>query len=342
MTPGFNWITAFTAGVEMLGLHNWGMPCRDPVTGKILSLHGEAAVIPVDRVAVRSAPIMTIPGVEMTASFIVRAPLFDRSRSASPWHQQGEPVYRVTRAVTLRPSRQEVSIRDRVTNLTARTAIPDWGYHVQLRPEPGARYLVPSQEVRARFGGTVPAGHEAWHPAAVSRRREERGYAHRRLATRRGRICTLLRYPDGSGTEVILPRFAFLMSWFSAGGTGSEEFMIPREGGSPPVPVIQRNWDGVGPELGTSDLDHAGQVEPGIRVLPLPPGGSREVEIKVRRHPYDRCGMKCRTRGRRSLVDVRPSHDMDSQSFAVSFDSFDMCRPWRYTAARRRERTDDI
>lgn len=197
LTPGFNWITAFTAGVEMLGLHNWGMPCRDPVTGKILSLHGEAAVIPVDRVAVRSAPIMTIPGVEMTASFIVRAPLFDRSRSASPWHQQGEPVYRVTRAVTLRPSRQEVSIRDRVTNLTARTAIPDWGYHVQLRPEPGARYLVPSQEVRVRFGGAVPAGHQAWHPAAVSRRREERGYAHRRLATRRGRICTLLRYPDG-------------------------------------------------------------------------------------------------------------------------------------------------
>ena len=115
--------------------------------------------------------------------------------------------------------------------------------------------------------------------------RQERDYVHRRIKT--GVVFpdggvgvrTLLRYSDGTGIAACIPHAPFTMSWNSAGGMNSEEFRRPED---PATPLFSRGWNGVGPEIGASDLDHRGNVDPDVVEPPLPPGESRKLQFSFR------------------------------------------------------------
>jgi len=66
------------------------------------------------------------------------------------------------------------------------------------------------------------------------------------------------------------------MSWFSCGGAEDDEFLLP-DGSK----WLHRNWDGVGPEIGASPLDHDGDVDPEVEVSELDPGESTSLNILI-------------------------------------------------------------
>ena len=282
---GFGWIRGFTGGVEMLGPLNWGMPLQTP-DGRLLGLHGAAANIPVREATVR----MLNNELWLTASFEVRIRKGRTVEEARPWYEAGDPIYRVTKHLIFNPEVPGFRLQDELTNLSSTVRTPDWGYHVQLHPQPEARYLVPSRRRRLRGGEAVNRDHEVWRPVAPGSPRMERGVVHRQAMQKPGipdgspGVPTLLRYPDGSGIEVILPPVPYLMSWFSAGGAGSDEFMIPPppDSGEGSRRILERDWNGVGPEIGVSDLDHAGDVDPAIVRQPLEPGKSVTIKLQFR------------------------------------------------------------
>lgn len=174
-SEGFGWIAGFAAGIEPLGLSNWGIPRRDASSGELLALHGEAALIPVSEIAVKETP----EGVELCASLFIRDL---RGQPGLPWYDRGTPLFRVDRRVVLRTGLAGVFLLDTITNLGDNPALPDWGYHVQLRPLDGAVYRVPSRDVHGRHGARLAADHEIWRPARRAGRREERGVVHRGLS----------------------------------------------------------------------------------------------------------------------------------------------------------------
>ena len=263
--PGMGWIRYFTGGVEMLGLRNWGMPRTDVATGEVLGLHGEVSTIPAADIDVSIDPDIATVSAQFDAP----------------------GGFRIIKRVSLLAHSPRVLIRDTILNRTSREQIPDWGYHIQLFPESGARYIVPSKARTTRNGGAVDGGFMIWEPA-TGPHREERGYLHVDPVVTRNEVIggygvtTLLRYPDGRGTSVTLPLSAYLLSWCSCGGAGSDEFLVPsgsdrRDGQK----VLERNWDGIGPELGSSSLDHNGLTSTGAVTDPLPPGGSLDITIAI-------------------------------------------------------------
>lgn len=279
-TEGFGWIAAFSAGIEPLGLRNWGMPTREPHTGELLGLHGEAALIPVQEVTIHEAE----GELELGASMTIRDL---RGLPDLPWYDRGVPLLRMDRRVILRPGLPGVLLKDTITNLGDAPAAPDWGYHIQLRPLIGATFKMPSRAVHGRKGSPVAVDHERWHPAEKVRHRVERGFVHREMKVSPGyldgmdAVRTLLRYHDGSGIEAAFPPSPYVLSWFSAGGAGGSEFEFPDEGRTGHGPLMARNWDGVGPEIGASALDHDRDVDPAVISRPLPPKGRLELRVQV-------------------------------------------------------------
>lgn len=280
---GFGWIRGFTAGVEMLGPLNWGLPLR-ATDGRLLGLHGAAANIPV-----RDARVQ-VQGEELrlTASFEVWGRTARITAKDRPWYDAGDPVYRLTKNLIFRPRLTGFTLHDELINLTSETQTPDWGYHVQLDPRPGCRYLVPSRSVHLRGGETAGPDHEVWTPVKSGCARVERGVVHRQVWRKPGAqdgesvVPSLLRYPDGRGVEVILPPAAYTMSWFSAGGAGSDEFMIPASAasGGRSLRILNKDWNGAGPEIGASDLDHAGDIDPAVPRHSLAPGESMSIRMQ--------------------------------------------------------------
>jgi hypothetical protein len=279
---GFAWIRGFTGGVEMLGPLNWGMPVRTP-DESLLGLHGAAANIPVREVTVQ----VRREELWLSASFEVRDRKTFAAGEDKPWYEAGDSVYRITKNLIFNPEIPGFRLQDELTNLSTATQTPDWGYHVQLHPQPEAPYLVPSRSRHQRGGGAVEPGHEIWPPVKPGSPRVERGIVHRKAMWKTGLldggpgVPTLLRYADGRGIEVILPPVPYLLSWFSAGGAGSDEFMIPPSAADQgPRRILERDWNGVGPEIGASALDHDGDIDPAVPVQSLSPGESMSIKLQ--------------------------------------------------------------
>lgn len=264
---GMGWVKYFTGGVEMLGLRNWGMPLLDKTTGELLPLHGEASVTSVQEIQVVFEPNM----VTVSGRFPVPGGFGIRKR------------------ITLLRDVPRILIHDTITNTSYETNCPDWGYHVQLYPEPNCRYLIPCKHVVARNRGELPSDdYQYWTPCG-EKERQERGFVHLHPVTHYDQQLggpatrTLLRYPAGHGTLVTIPQCAYLLSWHSSGGADSDEFVVPS-----PAPrrkhthkVLTRNWDGVGPEFGASSLDHDELISAPVEREALPPGGCLELRLAI-------------------------------------------------------------
>jgi hypothetical protein len=275
-TPGMIFIKTYIGGIELLGLGNWGMPYTDPDTGKFHILHGEVCNIPVETVTVT----MSEERLEAQGTFIVRT--FEGNENL-PWYQRGNALYEVTRKVLLTKDAPAMHLKDTIKNISTATQTPDWGYHVTLRPEKGAAYLVPSQSREVRGGGEVPPDHEIWPPAENAPNRVELGIIHKglqitpKIFEERSGVRSLLRYPEGSGIAVSTTPAPYFQTWFSVGGLNTQEFTY-----ADGTQILKRNWDGQGIEFGCSPLDHDGNIDPSVHYdRILPPEASVTIDILV-------------------------------------------------------------
>ncbi len=272
------WLRYFSSHVEMLGLHNWGMP-ETGEYNKPLPLHGNVSNIPVKEVTAE----LLDDRLRLTGSFNVYG-------AGSIFPKKGNlPDFRVTKQINLFSGKPVVFQKDTITNVTKSAVTPDWGYHVQLRPEPECRYLLPAGSVEERFGGNVPDNHNEWKPAAVPSTREERGYIYKNLFVEKAfsdgteGVQTLLKYKNSPGTEVIIPPSPYTMGWYSCGGGGGDNFIIPADlPGEKPLKLLTKNWDGIGPEIGSSDPDHNGNTDTAISATSLAPGESMSIRLEFR------------------------------------------------------------
>jgi hypothetical protein len=281
---GFMYIATFCAGVELLGLSNWGMPVRKAETGRLEILHGEAASIPVDIVSINLNPA----SISLEASFDFRS---FKGFILLPWYKRGKKLFRVTRKVVINRLSGFIDISDSFQNVSGIVLIPEWGYHVTFRPEPGARYLVPSRNAQCRGGGEPPEGYTVWQPSGDDSQRIENGIIFKDLKydiNGTEKCCTsLLVYPDGRAICVISPLAPYFQTWFCSGGAGSKEFTW--ENGQP---VLKRNWDGIGIEFGSNALDHDNNTDPAVPPeMSLNPGEIRTISFGFGIIPQSEAGI---------------------------------------------------
>lgn len=272
--PGFTFLKTLVGGIELYGLRNWGMPSE--MDGKLLPLHGETSNIPVTEVQF---------GINedeccISASFIYRT--FEGNANL-PWYQRGEALFRVTRNLVLKKSESEILLEDTIENVNNRSLVPDWGYHITFRPEEGARYIVPSQTAQLRGGNALPGDIQTWHQAKDESIRTETGIIYKNIEVSESGLCeSQLVYPDGSGIRVSTTPSPYFQTWFCCGGKGSKEF-TDSAGNS----LLHKNWDGMGIEIGSSPLDHDGNMDGSVNFDPeLKPGEKKSIVISVIRAEY--------------------------------------------------------
>lgn len=274
---GFKFIEYLVGGVMMFGLGTWGMPYEDGKTGKSATLHGEVSNIPVERVSVRAGK----ESLELSGEFFVHDGKGDTNET---WYRRGERLYRVRKRVVLHKRRLIVAVSDTISNVSGKRRDPDWGYSLKFHPYNGTEYLVPSRNISLRSGGTPGPAHERWRPAGEESVREERGIIHRGLLVKKSLLNgngveTLVRHRNGEGLRVVVPESPYFLSWFSSGGKGSREFVLPGDTGAGSMKVFEKSWNGIGPEFGISALDHDGNVDPCIVRTSLEPGESFNVDF---------------------------------------------------------------
>jgi hypothetical protein len=274
---GFGFIEYLVGGVMMFGLGNWGMPYEDRETGKSATLHGEVSNIPIERVTVRAGK----QTLDVSGEFFVHDGQGDASEV---WYRRGKRLYRVRKRVLIQKGSSIVSVSDTILNVSGKKLEPDWGYSIKFQPYDGTEYLVPSSMVSLRSGGVVAQNHEVWRRAVIESVREEKGIVHRGLQVKEtllnGRaVETLVRHRSGEGVRVVVPQTPYFLSWYSSGGKGNREFMLPDDQGKGPMKVFEKSWNGIGPEFGISALDHDGDVDPGIGRTSLQPGESFSVDF---------------------------------------------------------------
>ncbi|MFO7369582.1 MAG: DUF4432 family protein [Bacteroidales bacterium] len=270
--PGFTFLKTLTGGVEMYGLNNWGMPVIK--RGKLHPLHGETSNVPADGFMF----IAEENQCTIEASFTYRTLEGDDNK---PWYDRGSPLFRVIRKLILSDDSNVIRLKDIIENISGQKQTPDYGYHITFRPEEGARYLVPSSHAEIRGGGQLPDDIETWHEAADENIRTETGIIHKRLSTTKSngeeQTTSLLLYPDNTGIEVSVTPTPYFQTWFCCGGKGSEEFTF-RNGES----LLKKNWDGMGIEIGSSPLDHDGNIDKSVKYEPvMEPGEKREINIVI-------------------------------------------------------------
>lgn len=272
--PGFTFLKTLIGGLEFYGLTNWGMPVT--VKGKNELLHGETSNIPVGEILFGSDQDEQC---WIQASFIYRT--FEGDKQL-PWYERGAALYKVTRKYTLPASCCEILVEDSIKNVSASIQRPDWGYHITLRPEEGAKLLVPSKQVQERGGGAMPADIETWLEAEDASVRTETGIIHKDLLVNQSEagpdsVVSLLKYPDGTGLALSVPPSPYFQTWFCNGGKGSKQF-TDHKGES----ILLKNWDGMGLEIGSSALDHNGNIDKTVSYDPdLSPGVSRTIQLKI-------------------------------------------------------------
>lgn len=279
LTKSLRWIENFAGTVELLGLSNWGMPYRDPAEGAVLPLHGEASHIPVSGLTISTSDRHIV----VTGSFELNLGWWTDPDTGKPWYQRGVKAWKVTRHLLIDTQNGELQGVDEVENIGREAMVPDWGYHFQFRAAPGAELRIPSRSVESRFSDSVDEDFRIWRPAEDPTSRVERGYVHKGLTLERGPLGgDVVRgqalYPDGTKTLFTMPAAAYTLSWFSAGGKESLEFALPE---SPEESLIPVPWDGMGPEIGVSALDHDGNIDPEVSHPPLPPGEQVSLYFRI-------------------------------------------------------------
>lgn len=268
--PGFAFLETLASGVELYGLKNWGMPTRFS-DGKLGLLHGETSNIPVKEIV----------GYKDENVIVVEAEFIYRSFEGDDpiWYERGKSLFKVIKRVILNPSKKKMVVRDVIENISSEPMIPDWGYHITLKPEVGSRFIVPSQWQMTRGGNSLPADIQTWMPAEDDKIRTEVGIIHRKFEKETNelgeRIVSEMVYPDGRKILIGVPPSPYFQTWFCHGGAYTNEFTY--KDGSP---VFKRNWDGQGIEIGSSALDHDGNVDPDVpKTKALAPGESIEIVI---------------------------------------------------------------
>ncbi len=278
--PGFEYIKTFVGGIELLGMTNWGMPFEDPQTGEFLPLHGEVSNIPLETVEFE----INETGLIARGTIIYRTLKGDSNRV---WYERGEEMYRITRALLVDRETPGFNIADTIRNVSGTALVPDWGYHVTFRPEPGSKLLIPSLQVEERWGGEVPEDHETWQPAGDERIRTEIGIIHKELKSVDlagiPTVKVLKEYPDGRAFELMFPLAPYVQTWYSSGGSDYDEFTY-----SDGTPVFRKSWNGFGVEIGSSPLDHNWNIDTGVDYREtLAPGESMGILISVRQLDRD-------------------------------------------------------
>lgn len=266
--PGTAWIAQFLGGIEMLGLDTWGMHYQD-AGGNLHTLHGNLSAIPATDVCITFETPETLR-IEGTVTVHDDVKILPAPGLIPKW--------RVTKHIVLHPDTKSLEIEDSIQNISPCEAFPDWGYHVQLKPQEGCAFFLPSKRVVERSGNTVPPDHAQWKRAKRIDVREEYGYVHTELNAVGGMVEGLLAYPDGTGLGIKIPHAPYTMVWNSSGGADSKEFLWPSD---PEVAIIPKPWDGVGPEIGASDLDHGNRTDPDVVQLPLAPGATQTLRMSI-------------------------------------------------------------
>ena len=268
-SPGFTYLKTFIAGVELLGMRNWGMPVT--ANNRLLPLHGETSNIPVKELLLE----IKEDNCTLQASFIYRT--FDKEHK-QPWYENGEELFKVTKKLILNNNSTKIRIEDSFENISKEDQLPDWGYHVTFRPELGAKYLVSARHAERRGGGALPKDFEVWQASPDNFKRIEHGTIYKGLSDidTSGLHTSMLLYPDGKGIVVKTTPSPYFQTWFCSGGAGSSEFTWKNR-----EPVLKRNWDGIGIEFGSCALDHDGNTDPEVENEKVrKPGESRKIVIE--------------------------------------------------------------
>jgi hypothetical protein len=257
------------------------MPCDDPSEEVVLPLHGEASHIPLCELTIGVSDRY----IAVTGAFELNLRWWRDPEVTKPWYRRGERAWRITRNLLIDTRSGELQGVDEIENVGGEEMVPDWGYHFQFRAAPGAELRIPSERVESRFSDTVEQAFWVWRPGADPGERVERGYIHKGLSLGKGPLGGDVLtgeavYPDGEGTLFTLPAAAYTLSWFSAGGKGSLEFALPD---SPEESLMPVAWDGMGPEIGVSPLDHDGNLDPDIAHPPVSPGEKLSLYFRVAR-----------------------------------------------------------
>lgn len=268
---GFTFLKTFTGGIELYGLRNWGMPIEND--NELQLLHGETSNIPVNEISIyNKGDILTVQ-----ASFLYRT--FKGSMQL-PWYERGDAIYRVEKNIILQKDAYGFSVIDIIENVSPDIQIPDWGYHITFKPEEGTRLLIPSHHTEERGCGPLPLDIETWHMSKNPDVRKETGIIFKNLLTTGNdggatKVNVLLLHPDGRGIILTVPPSPYFQSWSCCGGKGSTEFTF-KNGQS----LLQNNWDGLGIEIGSSPLDHNGNIDKSVDYKQeLKPGEKIKIEI---------------------------------------------------------------
>ncbi len=273
-SAGFTFLKTLTGGVELYGLKNWGMPTL--IDGKLYPLHGETSNIPVNEVHFDvNEDVCSIQTSFLYKTFI--------GNHSIPWYERGESLYRITKKLILTGDSLKFGIEDVIENISQPNQVPSWGYHITLKPQIGARYLVPSHFAQERGFGPFPEDIETWYPAVDGSIRTETGIIHKQILHSHSpegdnQVNSLLVYPNNTGISVSVPPSPYFQTWFCCGGKNSKEFTL-RNGNS----ILHKNWDGMGIEIGSNPLDHNGNTDESVNYIPiLKPGEEKVVRINFK------------------------------------------------------------
>jgi len=279
--PGFTFLKTFCGGFELYGLNNWGMPKTQ--NGELYPLHGETSNIPVDEVEVTIRDDkLVVEGKFMYRSF--------KGTELIPWYKRGDAIFVVARKIILDKGELAFRVEDTILNISSKEQVPDWGYHITFRPEEGAKLLVPSKKAETRGGGNLPIDIETWHTALHPNIRTETGIIHKGLQYESlpdGSLQSsiLVQYPESYGIIATFPVTSYFQTWFCNGGESSGEFTYSN-GDS----LLQKNWDGIGIEIGSSALDHDGNTDPEVPLAEkLKPGEKILVPITIGFADSEKC-----------------------------------------------------
>ena len=264
--PGFTFLKTFCGGIELYGLNNWGMPKTQ--NDELYPLHGETSNIPVDEVELTVHDNQLI----LEGMFLYRT--FNGDKNVL-WYKRGGAIFVVTRKIILDTGSLAFRIEDTILNIGNQEQLPEWGYHITFRPEDGAKLLVPSKSAEERGGGTLPNDLETWRPAQNPVLRTETGIIHKGLLHETlpdgfQRSIILVQYPERYGIIARFPVAPYFQTWFCNGGLGSDEFTF-----SDGTSLLQKNWDGMGIEIGSGALDHNGNTDPAVQYSAILKAGEK-------------------------------------------------------------------
>ncbi|NOX45655.1 MAG: hypothetical protein GXO89_01585, partial [Chlorobi bacterium] len=201
------------------------------------------------------------------------------------WYERGEELVKAIRKVIIiYGGKPVVQVSDTFENVSKADFIIDWGYHLTFYPEDGSKLIIPSKIVEERSESELPEDIETWRPAEKEKTRTEVGILHKSLKKESVKDTTiskiLLKHISKNNLSVSFKECPYFQSWICNGGANSTEFTFTES----KKPVFEKNWDGIGIELGSSALDHNGNTDPEVTIsFNLKPGESYTnfIEIKV-------------------------------------------------------------